>query len=61
MKTNTNGYCRYQFPREIIVSYKTLRQWSQKFGPEHARNLSTRQGGLGDVLATGRGVREDQG
>ncbi len=35
--------------RGIIVSYETIRQWCQKFGPEYARNLKRRQGRLGDV------------
>ncbi len=35
--------------RGIIVSYETIRQWCQKFGPEYARRLKRRQGRLGDT------------
>ena len=35
--------------RGIIVSYKTIRLWSQKFGPDYARKLKRRQGRLGDI------------
>ena len=35
--------------RGIIVSYETIRQWCLKFGPEYARKLRRRQGGLGDT------------
>ncbi len=34
--------------RGIIVSYETIRQWCEKFGPEYARRLKRRQGRLGD-------------
>ncbi len=33
----------------IIVSYETIRQWCQEFGPEYARRLKRRQGRLGDT------------
>ena len=35
--------------RGIIVSYETIRQWCEKFGPEYARRLKRRQGRLGDT------------
>ncbi len=35
--------------RGIIVTYETVRQWCQKFGPDYARKLKKRQGRLGDV------------
>ena len=35
--------------RGIIVSYKTVRQWCGKFGPDYARQLKRRQGRLGDT------------
>ncbi len=35
--------------RGITVSYETIRQWCQKFGPESARRLKRRQGRLGDT------------
>ena len=35
--------------RGIIVSYETVRQWCQKFGPAYARKLKKRQGRLGDT------------
>lgn len=34
--------------RGIIVSYETIRQWSQRFGVEYARRLRKKQGRLGD-------------
>jgi putative transposase len=34
--------------RRIIVSYETIRQWCQKFGPGYARKLKRREGRLGD-------------
>lgn len=34
--------------RGITVTYETIRQWCQKFGPDYARKLNTRQGRLGD-------------
>ena len=34
--------------RGIIVSYETIRQWCQKFGPGYARKLKRREGRLGD-------------
>jgi putative transposase len=33
----------------IIVTYETVRQWCQKFGPDYARKLKKRQGRLGDI------------
>ena len=35
--------------RGIIVTYETVRQWCQKFGPDYARKLKKRQGRLGDT------------
>ena len=35
--------------RGIVVSYETIRQWCQKFGPRYARTLRRRQGRLGDI------------
>lgn len=35
--------------RGITVTYETVRQWCQKFGPEYARKLKKRQGRLGDT------------
>ena len=35
--------------RGITVTYETVRQWCQKFGPAYARRLRKRQGRLGDA------------
>ncbi len=35
--------------RGITVTYETVRQWCQKFGPDYARKLKKRQGRLGDI------------
>ena len=35
--------------RGVVVSYETVRQWCQKFGPHHARQLRRKQGRLGDI------------
>ncbi len=35
--------------RGITVTYETVRQWCQKFGPTYARKLKKRQGRLGDT------------
>ncbi len=35
--------------RGITVTYETIRQWCQKFGPAYARKLKRRQGRLGDT------------
>jgi putative transposase len=35
--------------RSISVTYETIRQWCQKFGPDYARKLKKRQGRLGDI------------
>ena len=35
--------------RGIIVSYESIRQWCNRFGPEYARALKKRQGRLGDI------------
>ena len=35
--------------RGITVSYESIRQWCNRFGPEYARKLKKRQGQLGDT------------
>jgi putative transposase len=35
--------------RGVTVTYETVRQWCQKFGPDYARKLKKRQGRLGDT------------
>ena len=35
--------------RGIMVTYETIRQWCQKFGPDYARKLKRQQGRLGDT------------
>jgi len=35
--------------RGIAVSYESIRQWCNRFGPEYARKLKKRQGRLGDM------------
>ena len=35
--------------RGITITYETVRQWCQKFGPTYARKLKKRQGRLGDT------------
>ena len=35
--------------RGVTVTYETIRQWCQKFGPAYARKLKKRQGRLGDT------------
>ena len=35
--------------RGITVTYESIRQWCQKFGPDYARKLKRRQGRLGDT------------
>jgi putative transposase len=35
--------------RGVVVTYETIRQWCQKFGPHFARKLRRRQGQLGDI------------
>jgi len=35
--------------RSISVTYETIRQWCQKFGPDYARKLKKRQGRVGDT------------
>lgn len=48
------------------MTYETIRQWCQKFGPEDARELKKRQGRLGDlwhiaeVFVTMQGERHDR-
>ena len=39
--------------RGIIVTYETVRQGCQKFGPEYARKLKKDQGRLGDAWCLG--------
>ncbi len=50
--------------RSIIVSYESIRQWCQKFGPSYANRPRQRQDRLGDrwlmdevVIVTVRGER----
>jgi len=35
--------------RGIAVSYESIRQWCNRFGPEYARKRKKRQGRLGDT------------
>ena len=35
--------------RGVVVSYETIRRWSEKFGPEYARKIIRQQGRLGDT------------
>ncbi len=35
--------------RGVTVTYESIRQWCQKFGPEYARKLKRRQGRWGDI------------
>ncbi|MGB5409276.1 MAG: IS6 family transposase, partial [Thiogranum sp.] len=35
--------------RGIAVSYESIRQWCNRFGPKYARKLKKRQGRLGDT------------
>lgn len=35
--------------RGVIVSHETIRQWTQKFGPQYASALVRRRGRLGDT------------
>jgi putative transposase len=50
--------------RGVVVSYETIRQWCEKFGPDYAAKLTRRQGRLGDtwyldeVFVTIRGKRQ---
>jgi len=50
--------------RGITVTYETVRQWCQKFGPAYARKLKKRQGRLGgtwyldEVFVTIQGERQ---
>ena len=50
--------------RGVVVSYETIRQWCEKFGPDYAAKLKRRQGRLGDtwyldeVFVTIRGQRQ---
>ena len=50
--------------RGTVVSYETIRQWCEKFGPGYAARLKRRQGRLGDtwhldeVFVTIRGRRQ---
>ena len=50
--------------RGVTVTYETVRQWCQKFGPDYARKLKKRQGRLGDtwhideVFVTNQGQRQ---
>ncbi len=35
--------------RGIEVTYESIRQWCNRFGPDYARKLKKRQGQLGDT------------
>jgi putative transposase len=35
--------------RDITVTYETIRQWCQRFGPVYARRLRSRRGPMGDT------------
>ena len=35
--------------RGVTVTYETIRQWCQRFGPVYARQLRRRRGGMGDT------------
>jgi putative transposase len=35
--------------RDITVTYETIRQWCQRFGPVYARRLRHRRGPMGDT------------
>ena len=35
--------------RGVTVTYETIRQWCQRFGPVYARRLRRRRGRLGDT------------
>ena len=35
--------------RGIVVSYETIRNWCNKFGPAYAREIKKRHGALGDT------------
>ncbi len=35
--------------RGVEVSYESVRQWCNRFGPQYARTLKQRQGRLGDT------------
>jgi putative transposase len=35
--------------RGITITYESIRQWCQKFGPDYAQKLKKRQGRLGDT------------
>ena len=49
--------------RGVTVTYETIRQWRQRFGPDYARKLKKRQGHLGgtwhidEVFITMQGQR----
>ena len=47
--------------RGITVTYETVRQWCQKFGPDYARKLKKRQGRLGDAWHLDEAVITVQG
>jgi putative transposase len=47
--------------RGINVTYETIRQWCQKFGPDYARKLKKRQGRLGKTWHIDEGFVTIQG
>ena len=40
--------------RGVTVTYETIRQWCQRFGPVYARRLRRRRGRMGDTWRAGR-------
>ena len=40
--------------RGVTVTYETIRQWCQRFGPVYARRLRRRRGRLGDTCISTR-------
>jgi len=47
--------------RGITVTYETIRQWCQKFGPAYARKLKKRQGRRGNTCHIDEGFVTIQG
>ena len=40
---------RFQMDDEVAVTYETIRQWCQRFGPVYAQRLRRRRGRMGDT------------
>ena len=47
--------------RGITITYESVRQWCQKFGPAYARKLKKRQGRLGETWHIAEGFVTIQG